>query len=318
MRHITTQEKIGDLVCQIKELQDEYDVLSWHFRNGIYDPAVCGFDSLSADDWRRSVFGDALVKLRLLIENNFNLLETISLVATTRYIFEICVWLFNIDKDNNLGLFYALRLANSQLEYYKATLTQFQNEIRILKQLQKDESENNKNTIAKILDSGNITSEEISAAMSHSMEGIDKLAARKFLIYAEEAKTNGYGFQAHLISEQLIPKVEKSIVELENQLLTYKNKISKNKQKSFPKHFKWNVMAKNVGMESEYDYIYKYTSKLLHATPSSITTDEKNLEEIEMYIFLRYIHVKLQDIIELSKRQPEVSNNPYKLEGNIH
>mgnify|MGYP003604510971 FL=1 len=61
-------------------------------------------------------------------------------------------------------------------------------------------------------------------------------------------------------------------------------------------------MAETVDLLAEYDFIYAFTSKLRHATPASITTDQKNLEPAEMVVFLRYIDVKIQDILDLAGR----------------
>jgi hypothetical protein len=60
----------------------------------------------------------------------------------------------------------------------------------------------------------------------------------------------------------------------------------------------------SVGLLSEYDYIYAFASKLLHATPASITTDQKNLEPEEMLIFLKYIDVKIVDMLDQARRYP--------------
>ncbi|RME56494.1 hypothetical protein D6779_10540 [Candidatus Parcubacteria bacterium] len=51
----------------------------------------------------------------------------------------------------------------------------------------------------------------------------------------------------------------------------------------------------------EYDYLYSFASKLLHATPASITTDQKNLEVQEMELFLKYINVTIGDILALAR-----------------
>ena len=54
----------------------------------------------------------------------------------------------------------------------------------------------------------------------------------------------------------------------------------------------------------EYDFIYRFSSKLLHATPASITTDQKNLEMSELALFLKYIYVKIDDVLELASAYP--------------
>lgn len=62
--------------------------------------------------------------------------------------------------------------------------------------------------------------------------------------------------------------------------------------------WQWRRMAEEVGLAHEHDYIYAYVSKLLQATPASITTDEKQLEQSERFLFLRYIRMKLLDAVE--------------------
>ncbi|MFQ1055550.1 hypothetical protein ACFX2V_10960 [Gilliamella apicola] len=59
-------------------------------------------------------------------------------------------------------------------------------------------------------------------------------------------------------------------------------------------------MAKAVGIDDEYSFIYSFTSKLLHAALASITTEQKNFTSEEATIFLKYIHIKIRDIIKLS------------------
>lgn len=66
-------------------------------------------------------------------------------------------------------------------------------------------------------------------------------------------------------------------------------------------------MAETARIKDEHDYIYSYASRLVHATPVSITTDQKNLELDEVCIFLRYIKVKLLEIIDLARLQPEIN-----------
>ncbi len=48
--------------------------------------------------------------------------------------------------------------------------------------------------------------------------------------------------------------------------------------------------------------IYSYTSKLLHATPISLTTNQKNLAESEIKIFLKYIYIRLLDVIKIVEK----------------
>jgi hypothetical protein len=127
------------------------------------------------------------------------------------------------------------------------------------------------------------------------MREVDIEASKKFSIYIDDAKINGYGFQAHLIKTKIIPQVEQAISEIQNKLEEFKKKVDKKIFDIIPRRWNWKDMAEKVNKEEEYDYIYTYTSKLLHATPASLTTNQKNLELQEVYIFLRYINVTLNE-----------------------
>ncbi len=48
---------------------------------------------------RRNTYGDALIRLRQLTDNNFQFIETLGLLAVARYVFELSVWLLLFDKD---------------------------------------------------------------------------------------------------------------------------------------------------------------------------------------------------------------------------
>ena len=50
-------------------------------------------------------------------------------------------------------------------------------------------------------------------------------------------------------------------------------------------------------MASEYDFIYSYTSRLLHATPASLTTNQKSLEAEEVFLFRRYVGMQFRWIV---------------------
>ena len=65
----------------------------------------------------------------------------------------------------------------------------------------------------------------------------------------------------------------------------------------------WKEEAGRVGMQAQYEFIYSFTSRLLHATPASIFTDQKNLEVAEMVLFLDYIYVSMLDALDIAARQ---------------
>jgi hypothetical protein len=65
----------------------------------------------------------------------------------------------------------------------------------------------------------------------------------------------------------------------------------------------WSQRANEVGMQNQYEFLYRYTSRLLHATPTSFFTDQKNLEPPEVIVFLDYVYVSLLDCLELAEKR---------------
>lgn len=118
---------------------------------------------------------------------------------------------------------------------------------------------------------------EIISEMDRASNFIDEEIALKFALYSDDVAHNGYAFQAHLIES----KVLGSVVERAELARSSYEKIRaawKDSVEPFPINFKkwnWKEMSKFVGMAGEYDFIYFYTSRLLHVSPHSLTTDQK-------------------------------------------
>jgi hypothetical protein len=131
---------------------------------------------------------------------------------------------------------------------------------------------------------------------------IDQEAARKFSLYAEQAQTNGYEFQAYLVETKILPEYSKAIADLELKLKAFDTDTPSEIKALAPNRWKWNKQAERVGMKDEYDFIYAYASRLLYATPASLTTNQKNLEPDEMRVFLKYIRIRLLDAVEMAEK----------------
>lgn len=146
-----------------------------------------------------------------------------------------------------------------------------------------------------------LTAEIILAAEKSRSDAIDLEARRRFCVYGADAKINGYSFQAHLIRTKAIPTAESNReVSLQGRD-EFVNRFGQALIEESGGDTKWNwaSSAKAVGMEVEYNYIYQYTSRLLHATPTSFYTSVKNLELVEMLVFLEFIYVRLLDVIDV-------------------
>lgn len=58
-------------------------------------------------------------------------------------------------------------------------------------------------------------------------------------------------------------------------------------------------------MEAQHEFIYSFTSRLLHATPAGMFTEQKNLEVPEMVLFLNNVYVSMFDALDLAARHVE-------------
>ena len=88
-----------EYVQAIGGLRAKFETVSPRFRAHLAAGGESEFDKFWADSVRRNTYGNALVRLRLLIENNFHVIETLGLLAVTRYIFELSIWLLLFEKD---------------------------------------------------------------------------------------------------------------------------------------------------------------------------------------------------------------------------
>jgi hypothetical protein len=64
------------------------------------------------------------------------------------------------------------------------------------------------------------------------------------------------------------------------------------------KRWNWRLASQEVGALEQYDFLYSYTSKLLHSTPLNIVSD-KELSESEVIVMLDYAYVAVLDILDV-------------------
>lgn len=305
---MSTQTRIEPLVKSIRARQSSLDALAQELRA----PAILeSFDTWDPNSWCIAVAGDSLVRLRLFTEQNFNVVETMGIVAVARYSFELTVWLRLFAMDCRYGLVYFDQLLATQKRFYEDTLAQLQREVVWLKSLGQKETTSRdkllKDFNAAGADIGK--AQELIAALSGISDEIDAEAARRFSVYAEAAQTNGYDFQAYLVETKAIPPARQALDEIAAERDRFESRVAPEIKVLRPDRWQWRQMAQKVGRVDEYDYLYSFASKLLHATPVSITTNQKNLEMQEMELFLKYIDVTITDVLALAKDyRPRATN----------
>jgi hypothetical protein len=129
-------------------------------------------------------------------------------------------------------------------------------------------------------------------------EELDRAARRSFSLYAAAATFNGYSYQAHLLKSKEIPRYRAQRELIQQHLSTFEAEVAdEQKLKRFLGKWQWRNEAERVGMQQHYDYLYRLSSRLLHATPMNVIT-EKDLSESERIVLLEYIVVATLDALD--------------------
>ena len=268
-----------------------------------------GFGKWSSDFWWLTVRCDALRKVRLLLDQNMTIVHSMGVLSVGRYLFEVTLWLRLLERDRDYGFVYYWELMTTQLRYYEDYLAHLTLEVSYLRDLANKESALQGESVRASLPemaAGHLSAAGVTEELRKISEQIDDEAARRFTIYAEAAKTNGYGFQAHRVETRAIPEVEAQIGIVKAEQAEFAERVQPemirpNAPKAWRK-FKWNWREQSavVGMRDEYDFIYTFASKLLHALPVSITTNQPDLSPDEMLMFLKHTQVRLKDLLKIA------------------
>jgi len=301
-------EKIASLVLKIKALQPEFEQLSNSYRIKIREeesrsPAGPIY---SGRYWRFVAYCDALVRIRILTERNFLFLETFGLLSMTRYLLELTVWMKLLEQDERYGLLYNRMLLVDNQSYYQRLVEQLQREIAFLNRCDSMEKAK-REALTQSTDQNESDRENISSAWKAIGEEVDEIAANQFSMYSDDAVTNGYSFQAYLVEKKAMPVAQEGLDEAEVALAQFDQNGMAALSEIRPKKWNWSEMSTKVGMADEYEFIYSYTSRMLHATPISLTTDQKSLEDVEVYVMLRYCAVKMNEVFTVARRHLNVS-----------
>ena len=134
---------------------------------------------------------------------------------------------------------------------------------------------------------------------------IDLEVKQRFTLYGKDAKRNSYALQADIIQTKVIPQLSDLIDKLSAERTRLRQKESIEIEELIPNPWNWRRMAKRVDLQYDYDFIYTFTSRLLHATPVSLTASQQNLEISEIESFLNYIYVRLHDFVNMAEVELE-------------
>jgi hypothetical protein len=254
-----------------------------------------------ADYWRVVIAYDSSVRLRLIIENNFHAIETLALLATARYVFELSIWLKLTSARPEYALAYYGKLLEKEREHSDGLARQLEREIELLERLEEQDAQSTQGVINKIKEAAVAENAEgIQQLVRDSRLDVDRQAARAFSIYADRATHLGFRYTADLVRTQALKKARERQERARLALEAFRKWCPPDSLVLVDRRWKWDREALAAKMEGPYDFLYSYTSRLLHATPASVTTDVKNLECDEIRILLRYIHGALLDALDLT------------------
>jgi hypothetical protein len=265
-----------------------------------------------ADYWQCLIAYNSCIRLRQIIEANFLFIETLALLATVRYILELSIWLKLVTTRDAYAIAYYGRLLEKKVEHAERQRTQISREVGLLGELERLDELATEEAIKEIERRGSaITADEVRELMQGGSTKVDRQAARTFSLYAEQGKTDGFGFTAHLIGERAAPHAANQEQSAKAALEEFFRWCPEDALALVKRGWKWNREAKEAGMEGAYDFLYSYVSRLLHATPVSVITDQKHLEPEEIVIFLRYVYGALLDALDLvSELRARQANAP--------
>lgn len=246
--------------------------------------------------WELLAISNAVLKARVLL--NELTVETVSLLALTRYLFELVVWLKYLQLDARYGVVLAHESFRLQLEHFSKLAAHLRREADLYRRLGAEESGAHEKAIRRMRE-GLLAGAEIGDSLRALSADVDRELAENFALFANDVQWNGYGFQTYLIETKALP----SNLEEENKARTTLARFEARWSDvigGLRMANKWAKRAETVRMSDEYDFIYSYTSRLLHATPASFLTEEKSLSPLECVTLLRYVHIQLVWIISFA------------------
>ncbi len=268
----------------------------------------------SADIWRLRAFFDGMIKIKLIIEQNVRVpFETFGILSTSRYLLELLIW-FRLLGEPRYCFTYINELLKDAITHAKEHLQRVRREIKLFHELEERELGETIQTadqtiqVARRSRSG-VRSEVF--ARSHKMiaEEIDRIARRRLCTYYRDAETRGYSFQAALMEKQVVPQLEQEIEQLRIKRDNAISQMPKSAREDSASKKTWKDKAKEAGMIEQYELIYAFSSRLLHASPTTLTTPQKTLELNEFCVFLDFIYVSILDAIEMAERLVCIQNS---------
>lgn len=258
----------------------------------------------TATTWILNGHKGTLEKLPMLLASD-RPPTSLELLSAVRNLFENLIWLRLFELGAEWGLRFYGRLLCDQIEDLRGLLSKNEEEAALFRKLAAEDDAIVDATISTIRTLDRSDETTIATLMDEQRDKqaeLDARARRSFAIHASVAAFNGYEYQVHLIENKERRRIGERLTTLETRLREFEREIA-NKAlfERYTSKFNWRGEAQRVGMVSEYDYLYRLTSRLLHSTPMNIIT-EKELIQAERTILLEYMIIGATDAIDIIER----------------
>ena len=208
--------------------------------------------------------------------------SSFELLASARNLFENLVWLELFSLDSSWGIFFYGQLLKNQQEDLSGMITKLKAEASLFLALDDEDSaiiDSVFNDLGEVDQPSDDYMAERSAELNRRKEELDRRARRTFAVYGAAATFNGYGYQAHLLQTKQIPHWQQQLDLIHRRIDDFVADVGDRARSSrYLGKWNWRGEADRVGMVDQYDFLYRLTSRLLHATPMNIVTEKDLLE----------------------------------------
>ena len=140
----TIKAEIGNVIQKIRNLHSDYERAIDIYRYAVNRSEESLDDKKlrsSGQYWVTVAFLNSLIKLRLIVEQNFNYIESLGLLATSRYIFELLVWLRLLKSNSVYGLVYYVDLLRKQKNHYNDLQVHLKKEMSFFNDMDQQEGD---------------------------------------------------------------------------------------------------------------------------------------------------------------------------------
>lgn len=242
--------------------------------------------------WQNLAVRDILSRFLEFSQSNVEAMSSLELAQKARYFCECTMWMRHLSDPSKDVFDYVDMLLRGKYNHYKFSIPQIKREVSDLRRDQVNFNIMLQRHATRSAKLG--TPIPTHDYVKILIDDFDKNAAQRFSIYTNLASGN-YAHYAQHVEQQILVDYEKDldkvVKDIEEYEKTKNRKVPKKQDINFPK---------SVGMLDEYDFLFRLTSRFLHATPVSISTNMQRLTVQDRLIFIEYIRAKTREVLTLS------------------